>query len=54
MVSALLSRLASAQATMLTSSRPVAATKTSARATLALARTSALVPLPTTNSASID
>ena len=54
MVSGLPSRLARAQATMLTSSRPVAATKTSALATLARASTSALVPLPVTNSTSID
>ena len=52
-VSALPSRLARAQATMLTSSRPVAATKTSAPATLARASTSVLVPLPVTNSTSI-
>lgn len=47
------SRLARAQATMLTSSRPVAATNTSACRTPARVSTSSLVPLPSTNSTSI-
>ena len=46
-------RLAIAQATMLTSSRPVHATKNCARSIPARRSTSSLVPLPTMNSTSI-
>ena len=54
MVSGLPMRLAIAQATMLTSSRPVHATKNWQCSTSARCSTSSLVPLPEMNSTSTD